>query len=104
MGFFRIERGNNTLGVESRCVWATPGTRTAARVAPPSHSPLTHRRRLSAGTWTEFNTPCYEDGGNCIVTARYPEPGAAPAGKRVAHGEVALKRAAALLKLRAQEL
>ena len=41
MGFFRIERGNNTLGVESRCVWATPGARTAVHAAL-SHSPLTH--------------------------------------------------------------
>ena len=31
LGFFRIERGNNTLGVESRCVWGTPGVCTRTR-------------------------------------------------------------------------
>ena len=75
MGFFRLERGNDTLGVESRCVWATPGS------------------------WTEINTACYEDGTNCIVEARYPEPGAQPEGLRVAHGARALlKTASAAIK------
>ena len=70
MGFFRLERGNDTLGVESRCVWATPGS------------------------WTEINTACYEDGTNCVVEARYPEPGAQPEGLRVAHGARALLKTA----------
>ena len=70
MGFFRIERGNDTLGVESKCVWATPGS------------------------WTEMNTPCYEDGTNCIVEARYPEPGKQPEALRVPHGARALLKTA----------
>jgi cathepsin X len=52
-GSFRIERGSDTLGLESRCAWATPGS------------------------WTESNTPCFEDGGNCVVQDRaghWPEP------------------------------
>ena len=50
-GNFRIERGNNTLGIESHCAWATPGA------------------------WTDSNVPCYEDGANCAGdVAHYPEP------------------------------
>ena len=53
-GSFRIERGSDTLGLESRCAWATPGS------------------------WTESNTPCFEDGGNCAVVqdraGHWPEP------------------------------
>jgi len=41
MGFFRIEMGNDLLGIESEVAWATPGT------------------------WTETNVPCDEDGANC---------------------------------------
>jgi cathepsin X len=41
MGYFRIEMGKDTLGIESDCAWATPAA------------------------WTEHNVPCYEDGSNC---------------------------------------
>lgn len=41
MGYVRIEMGKNTLGIESDCAWATPGS------------------------WTEVNFPCFEDGSNC---------------------------------------
>lgn len=41
LGFFRIKMGQNQLGIESGCSWATPGS------------------------WTETNYPCYEDGSNC---------------------------------------
>ena len=95
MGFFRIARGNNTLGVESRCVWATPGAPQPAGYAP--FACLCAEALLTmAGAWTEGNIPCYEDGSNCVVTASYREPGAAPEGLRVAHGEEALARAALL--------
>jgi len=40
-GFFRIKMGNNILGIENSCHWAKPAT------------------------WTELNTPCFEDGSNC---------------------------------------
>lgn len=40
-GYFRIVKGENLLGIESQCAWATPNT------------------------WTELNFPCYEDGSNC---------------------------------------
>ena len=43
-----------------------------------------------------MNVPCYEDGGNCIVNAQYPEPGVAKGVLRAGHGALALKRAAAL--------
>lgn len=71
MGSFRISRGGNTLGLESHCVWGTP-----------------------AG-WTEFNTGCFEDGSNCVVTQRYPDPGSRPAGLRVPHGAAMLAKTAA---------
>lgn len=41
MGYFRIARGSNKLGIESDCAWATP-----------EH-------------WTESNVACYENGANC---------------------------------------
>lgn len=41
MGYFRIETGHNSLGIEGSVVWATPGT------------------------WTVKNTACFEDGSNC---------------------------------------
>eukprot|EP00996_Jenningsia_fusiforme_P001520 NODE_2398_length_1210_cov_64.544358_g2187_i0.p2 GENE.NODE_2398_length_1210_cov_64.544358_g2187_i0~~NODE_2398_length_1210_cov_64.544358_g2187_i0.p2 ORF type:complete len:313 (-),score=51.42 NODE_2398_length_1210_cov_64.544358_g2187_i0:204-1142(-) len=41
MGFFRVALGNNILGLESDCAWAT----------------LKHA--------TEVNFPCFEDGSNC---------------------------------------
>jgi hypothetical protein len=52
-------------------------------------------RPCITGQWTELNTPCYEDGANCIVNAAYPEPGARAGTLRVAHGAVAMARAAA---------
>lgn len=48
MGFFRIERGSDTLGIEADCAWGIPGT------------------------YTTSNYPCWEDGGNCQAkTATY---------------------------------
>jgi cathepsin X len=41
MGYFRIETGHNSLGIESSIAWATPGT------------------------WTIQNKACYENGENC---------------------------------------
>lgn len=41
MGWFRVARGDNQLGIESNCAWATPGT------------------------FTEVNYPCYEGAENC---------------------------------------
>jgi len=40
-GFFRIKKGENQLGIETDCAWAT------------------------VKSWTEINYPCYEDGSNC---------------------------------------
>ena len=43
MGFFRIQMGENQLGIEAECSWATPAN------------------------WTELNPhPCNEDGSNCL--------------------------------------
>jgi len=50
MGYVRVQKGNNALGLESMCSWATPGS------------------------WTEVNTPCYEDGSNCVTTRKYKDP------------------------------
>jgi cathepsin X len=41
MGYVRVVLGDNQLGLESDCAWATPGS------------------------WTELNVPCNEDGENC---------------------------------------
>lgn len=41
LGYFRIETGHNSLGIEGEVVWATPGS------------------------WTVENVPCYESGENC---------------------------------------
>jgi cathepsin X len=41
MGYFRIETGHNSLGIEGQVVWATPGS------------------------WTVKNTACFESGANC---------------------------------------
>ena len=73
MGFFRVARGRNMLGVEANCAWATPGA------------------------WTETgNVPCNEDGSNCApgsafarragATGRFQDPwlARAAAGARVA--------------------
>ena len=48
MGYFRIEMGNNELGIESECAWVTPST------------------------FTETNFPCFEDGSNCV--GEYVDP------------------------------
>jgi cathepsin X len=50
MGFFRIDRGNNSLDLESACAWATPGQ------------------------YTVQNTACWEDGSNCVTTQTYEDP------------------------------
>jgi hypothetical protein len=50
MGYFRLKRGENQLGSESDCSWATPGSFTLA------------------------NFPCYENGANCVSTGHYNDP------------------------------
>jgi cathepsin X len=52
MGFVRVAKGDNTLNLESYCYWATPGK------------------------WTTSNSPCYEDGTNCVPTSKgtYVDP------------------------------
>jgi cathepsin X len=52
MGFFKIVRGKNQLGIESDCSWATPGA------------------------WSTSNFPCGEDGFNCIKAELYVDPSA----------------------------
>ena len=42
MGFMRLVLGENQLGIEKSCAWAIPGS------------------------WTEHNTPCNENGDNCM--------------------------------------
>jgi len=50
MGYFRIIRGVNSLGIEDEVAWATPGV------------------------WTHMNVACYEDGSNCIKKKEYVDP------------------------------
>jgi len=54
MGYFRVEAGKNSLGIESEVAWATPGD------------------------FTVKNYPCYEDGTNCgsggFSSQRYIDP------------------------------
>lgn len=51
MGFFRIELGENSLGIESEVAWATPDF------------------------WTENNFPCAENGANCQSdVGKYHDP------------------------------
>jgi len=52
MGYFRIETGHDSLGIEMSVKWATPGG------------------------WTEKNTPCFETGTNCspTTTKAYVDP------------------------------
>lgn len=53
MGFFRIEMGKNSLGIESEIAWATPQS------------------------FTIKNFPCDEDGKNCnggVETQYYVDP------------------------------
>ena len=42
LGYFRLVRGENQLGIEQACSWATPAS------------------------FTEINYGCYEDGSNCV--------------------------------------
>ena len=56
MGFFRVERGSNTLGLEADCAWGIPGS------------------------YTTSNFPCWEDGGNCKIAAKV-KPSTYVAGK-----------------------
>ena len=42
MGYFRVVRGENQLGIEAACSWATPKS------------------------FTEINYGCFEDGSNCV--------------------------------------
>jgi len=54
-GYFRIETGHNSLGIEAFVVWATPGS------------------------WTVKNKACYESGSNCGVHSEYfKDPSANP--------------------------
>jgi len=50
MGFFRIKRGVNLLGIERECAWVTPGA------------------------WTELNYPCWETGKNCVERKNFVDP------------------------------
>ena len=51
MGFFRIEMGQDILGIESHVVWATPRS------------------------WTVVNLPCKKNSGNCgRDTQTYVDP------------------------------
>jgi hypothetical protein len=52
MGYFRILRGINVLGIESKIIWATPGSYSIA------------------------NYPCFEDGSNCktATSQKYVDP------------------------------
>jgi cathepsin X len=55
MGFFRLETGHNSLGIESSVAWATPGT------------------------WTEQNFACSETGSSCRKgTMSYIDPSIDP--------------------------
>lgn len=50
MGYYRIKLGENQLGMDNNCAWATPGT------------------------FTEHNFACYEDGSNCVKHTKYVDP------------------------------
>lgn len=60
MGFYRIKLGENQLGMEAECAFATP-----------EH-------------YTEINFGCYEDGSNCVTRSAYEDPHAT----RVAYGQM----------------
>jgi len=49
LGYFRVETGKNWLGIESQNSWAT------------------------VGSFTTINTPCYEDGTNCVKQETVPQ-------------------------------
>ena len=55
MGHVRLVRGENQLGIEDTCYWATPGT------------------------YTVVNFGCYEDGSNCVHHETYSDPAIAKA-------------------------
>jgi cathepsin X len=70
LGYFRIETGHNTLGIEGSVVWATPGE------------------------WTVKNTACYESGSNCqggevwgVESYTDPSANSVPMGRRLRSGE-----------------
>ena len=67
-GYARVERGVNMLGIEASCSWAT------------------------VDQFTTKNVACYEDGSNCVATAKVVDP--------AAHGT---KDVAATLKKRFQK-
>ncbi len=46
LGYFRIKRGHNMLGIEEECAWAKPGMFTSP------DNPV---------------KPCKEDGANCLI-------------------------------------
>jgi len=50
MGYVRVAMGNNILGLEADCAWATPGT------------------------FTVLNKPCGEDGTGCTTSVTYRDP------------------------------
>jgi cathepsin X len=50
LGYFRIATGDNQLGIEDNCSWAT------------------------VDTFTELNFPCYESGDNCVKQTKYVDP------------------------------
>lgn len=52
LGYFKIETGHDSLGIERAVVWATPGS------------------------WTVENVPCFESGKNCgpTKTERFVDP------------------------------
>ena len=50
LGYFRVVRGENQLGIEAMCSWATPAS------------------------FTEINYGCYEDGSNCVSHKTVEDP------------------------------
>jgi cathepsin X len=71
MGYFRVETGHNSLGIEGSVVWATPKS------------------------WTVKNTACYESGSNCqgddfLSTETYTDPSKnlEPVGRRLRAGKL----------------
>lgn len=65
LGFYRIKLGDNQLGMDRNCVWATPGQ------------------------FSETNYACYEDGANCKSTfTKYEDPH----HTKVAYGHLLAKK------------
>ena len=50
LGYFRVVMGENQLGIEQQCSWATPKS------------------------FTEINYGCYEDGSNCVAHREVEDP------------------------------